>query len=574
VRSEETNLGDLTADANLVYARTIDPTVVISLKNGGGIRSQIGSVDVVSGAKNPPLANPSANKPEGGVSTLDIENSLRFNNSLSLVTVSASKLKELLEHGIALYPNQGRFPQVSGVAFSFDLTKPAGSRILNLTIEDSQGRDLDVVVRGGSLVGNPARTFRMVTLNFLAGGGDSYPFPTDAAANRVDLFSSTAPLTGAATFSGDGTEQDALAEYLKSRHATPQAAYSQGDVPPAGDLRLQNLASRGDTVLDRQGAFVTGAGAGGQSQFKLMDASGNTMRQALAFGTFNGPVSVAYGYLNNDGIKDIVVAAGPGGGPHVKVFDGLSGNEIASFFAYDANFRGGVNVAVGDLNGDGRLELITGAGAGGGPHVKAFALNFSAGRATTQEVASFFAYAPSFSGGVSVAAGDVNGDGAFDIITGAGPGGGPHVKAFGFGAPAPALGARQELASFYAYDANFRGGVSVASGNINGLGPDEIITGAGAGGGPHVKAFSRSTEGTLSTVSSFFAYDPLFRGGVEVGSMMSPSNLAVSRVLTGAGPGGGPHVRGFDLSNPLGQPNEVLSFYAESPAFRGGVAVS
>jgi 2',3'-cyclic-nucleotide 2'-phosphodiesterase (5'-nucleotidase family) len=574
VRSEETNLGDLTADANLEYARKIDPTVVLSLKNGGGIRSQIGAIDVVSGAKLPPIANPAANKPAGGVSTLDIENSLRFNNSLSLVTVSASKLKELLEHGIAVYPNQGRFPQVSGLAFSFDLTKPAGSRILNLTIEDSQGRDLDVVVRGGSLVGNPARTFRMVTLNFLAGGGDSYPFPTDAAANRVDLYSSTAPLTGAATFSGDGTEQDALAEYLKSRHATPQAAYSQGDVPPAGDLRLQNLASRGDTVLDRQGAFVTGAGAGGQSQFKLMDASGNTMRQARAFGTFNGPVSVAYGYLNNDGIKDIVVAAGPGGGPHVKVFDGLSGNEIASFFAYDASFRGGVNVAVGDLNGDGRLELITGAGAGGGPHVKAFALNFSAGRATTQEVASFFAYAPSFRGGVSVAAGDVNGDGASDIITGAGPGGGPHVKAFGFGAPAPALGARQELASFYAYDANFRGGVSVASGNINGLGPDEIITGAGAGGGPHVKAFSRSTEGTLSTVSSFFAYDPSFRGGVEVGSMISSSNLAVSTVLTGAGPGGGPHVRGFDLSNPLGQPNEVLSFYAESPAFRGGVAVS
>ena len=601
VRSQETNLGDLTADANLEYARKIDPTVVLSLKNGGGIRSQIGAIDVVSGAKLPPSANPDANKPAGGVSTLDIENSLRFNNSLSLVTVSASKLKELLEHGIALYPNQGRFPQVSGVAFSFDLTKPAGSRILNLTIEDSQGKDLDVVVRGGALVGNPARTFRMVTLNFLAAGGDSYPFPTDSVqnvagpSNRVDLFNPTAPLTGAATFSGDGTEQDALAEYLKLKHATPQAAYSQADVPPAGDQRLQNLASRGDTVLDRQGAFVTGAGAGGQSQVKLMDASGIAMRHARAFETFNGPISVAYGYLNDDGIKDIVAAAGPGGGPHVKVFDGLSGNEIASFYAYDANFRGGVNVAVGDLNGDGRLELITGAGAGGGPHVKAFALNFSAGRATTQEVASFFAYAPSFRGGVSVAAGDVNGDGASDILTGAGPGGGPHVKAFGFvgeggeGTPIsasastamsemtalpPALGALQELASFYAYDANFRGGVSVASGNIDGLGPDEIITGAGAGGGPHVKAFSRSTEGTLSTVSSFFAYDPSFRGGVEVGSMMSPSDLAVSRVLTGAGPGGGPHVRGFDLSNPLGQPNEVLSFYAESPAFRGGVAVS
>ena len=174
---------------------------------------------------------------------------------------------------------------------------------------------------------------------------------------------------------------------------------------------------------------------------------------------------------------------------------------------------------------------------------------------------------------MSVAAGDVNGDGAFDIITGAGPGGGPHVKAFALNF-IDGLATPQEVASFYAYDSSFRGGVSVASGNIDGLGADEIITGAGAGGGPHVKAFSRATDGTLSTVSSFMAYDPSFRGGVEVGSMISSSNLAVSTVLTGAGPGGGPHVRGFDLSNPLGQPSEVLSFFAESPAFRGGVAVS
>jgi 2',3'-cyclic-nucleotide 2'-phosphodiesterase (5'-nucleotidase family) len=250
VRSEETNLGDLTADANLFYAKGIDPTVVISLKNGGGIRSQIGSVDVVSGAKETTLANPSANKPEGGVSTLDIENSLRFNNSLSLVTVSASKLKELLEHGIAQYPNQGRFPQVGGLAFSFDLTKPAGSRILNLAIQDNQGNDLDVVVRGGALAGDPSRTFRMVTLNFLASGGDSYPFAKDASEQRVDLFNTTAPLTGAAKFSGDGTEQDALAEYLKANHGTQTQAYNQAESSASKDLRLQNLALRTDAVID------------------------------------------------------------------------------------------------------------------------------------------------------------------------------------------------------------------------------------------------------------------------------------------------------------------------------------
>lgn len=107
-----------------------------------------------------------------------------------------------------------------------------------------------------------------------------------------------------------------------------------------------------------------------------------------------------------------------------------------------------MNVAAGDLDGDGRAEIITGAGAGGGPHVKAF------NGVTGAEVQSFFAYDPSFGGGVDVAVRDVNRDGFADIVTGAGPGGGPHVKAFDGRTLA-------ELQSFYAADPNFLGGVFV-----------------------------------------------------------------------------------------------------------------
>ena len=354
VRSEETNLGNLTADANLAYAKQIDPSVVISLKNGGGIRSQIGSVDVVSGAKQPPLANPSANKPAGGISTLDIENSLRFNNSLSLVTVSASKLKELLEHGIAVYPNQGRFPQVSGLAFSFDLTRVGGSRILNLAIQDSQGNDLDVLVRGGVLVGDSARTFRMVTLNFLASGGDSYPFPTDAAANRVDLFSSTAPLTGAATFSGDGTEQDALAEYLMANHAALAKAYNQADTIAAKDLRLQNTSLRTDEVIDVK---IGTAGA-----------DDSLTSQPIKLQGFDGKNDLLFSGAGED-IIDVAILSGLAN----RIFTG-SGN--------DAIYAGSRDVITGG-SGDDWLSAEAGDGnrLSGGAGNDTFIIGSSANRA-------------------------------------------------------------------------------------------------------------------------------------------------------------------------------------------------
>ena len=86
-------------------------------------------------------------------------------------------------------------------------------------------------------------------------------------------------------------------------------------------------------------------------------------------------------------------------------------------------------------------------------------------------------------GGVSVAAGDVDGDGLAEIVTGAGPGGGPHVRGFSLS------GGVMEIASFMAYDPDFGGGVFVASGDVNGDGLSEIITGPGAGGGGHVRVF-------------------------------------------------------------------------------------
>jgi uncharacterized repeat protein (TIGR01451 family) len=323
-----------------------------------------------------------------------------------------------------------------------------------------------------------------------------------------------------------------------------------------------NSASETDAVVDNTVRFlVTGTGFGGAPLVRVFDTTGNLVRQFFAYDpNFTGGVSVATALIDDDNIEDIITGAGFNGGPHVKAFSGADGTEIRSFLAYDANFRGGVFVAGGDTDGDGFDDIVVGPGRTGGPHVKVFS------GATGGQTGNLIVYDPNFTGGVFVSAGDIDGDGLSDVVTGAGAGGGPHVKVFrsfagNFG---------NELASFLAYNAGFRGGVSVATGDVNGDSFDDVITGAGFGGGPHVRAFDGGVlmVGIVRPVFEFFAYNVNFRGGVFVGSI-DLTNDGIAEVITGAGAFGGPHVK--VLRSP--DASELLSFLAYDPAFIGGVYV-
>src|SRR5439155_23337729 len=133
---------------------------------------------------------------------------------------------------------------------------------------------------------------------------------------------------------------------------------------------------------------------------------------------FKGGAYVAIGDVNKDGIVDIIVSADAGWLPLVRVYHGAPANTLPTlasiFLAYDNKFRGGVRVAAGDINGDGFADIVTAPGAGRGGAVQVF------DGASLRMVDSFLPFGADYKNGIYVAVGDVNGDGVRDVIASVG----------------------------------------------------------------------------------------------------------------------------------------------------------
>jgi len=446
-------------------------------------------------------------------------------------------------------------------------TPQAKSITVSQTIDTNPGRG-GIVSVGSNVTPQPPNAL------FVAGGGDILLNPSNQApaitspasvsfvTGKASAFTITTTGFPIPAISLAGTLPNGLVfTDLGDGRALIQGS-PQGTTP--GPINLVVTASNGVNPNATQNltltiaraaknSYVTAPDAGLPPRIRVFDFVGRVERfNFLAYdAAFTGGVRVAMADVNADGVVDIITGAGPGGGPHVKVFSGVDGLLLKSFMAYSIDFRGGIFVAGADINNDGLADIITGAGETGGPHVKVFSGQDGS------ELRSFFAYDSAFRGGVRVAAGDVNGDGILDLITGAGPGGGPHVQAFS-GTD------NSRLASFMAYETAFAGGVYVSAGDVNADGKAEIITGPGFGRAPQVRAFN--TTGTV--LADFGAFDPLFIGGVRVGSLDSNGDGRADYVV-GAGPTGGPNVRVFD-----GFSQNVLdNFFAYDGSFRGGIFV-
>jgi uncharacterized repeat protein (TIGR01451 family) len=454
------------------------------------------------------------------------------------------------------------FPRVRGGRIDIGATEGT-VRDLSVTLTDGRR----IVTPGGTT------TYTAVVQDTgdVTATGAVFAFPVPAG---VSAMTWTAAATGGATGftpAGSGPIADSLTlppgasvtytvTAMISPAATGTVTATAALTPPPGfpdDDPANNTATDVDAVLVGGRLIAAGPGSASLPEVALFAGDGTPLYTLTAYDpTFGGGVRVAVADFTADGIPDVVTAAGPGGGPHVRLFNGATGAPLREFFAYGAAFTGGVYVAAGDVTGDGTPDIITAAGEGGGPHVKVY------DGSTGAVVREFGAYDPAFRGGVRVAVGDTDGDGFADVVTGPGSGGGPHVRIFS-GATGAVLG------EALVYDAAFRGGVYVAAGDVDGDGRAEVITGPGEGGGPIVRVFRAPAFTDLRT---FAADADTLRNGVRVAAVDATGD-GLADVVTGAGPGpapgGAPTVRVFDGATG----SEVRSFLAFDPAYTGGVFV-
>ena len=265
-------------------------------------------------------------------------------------------------------------------------------------------------------------------------------------------------------------------------------------------VRKVTLSAEDGIILLKKIEELKKVGFDNGSFVRIFDKRGRVKRTGFyAYQpSFEGGVQIVIDDLDGDGQDETLVADKT----QIKIFK-ENGVLVNSFYPYGKHYNHGINIAVGNVIGNAKKEIVTGTKPGGGPYIRIFDYQ---GKLIHP---GWFAYDKNFRGGVNVALGDLDGNGYKEIVAGAGFGGGPHIRIFN---------AKGYLfdPGFFSYDRNFRGGVNVACADLNNDGKDEIITGAGPSGGPHIRIFDKI--GHLID-PGFFAFNPTKRDGVRIGAV-------------------------------------------------------
>ncbi len=278
----------------------------------------------------------------------------------------------------------------------------------------------------------------------------------------------------------------------------------------------------GDGVAD---TIVT-TGPGVPVQVVVLDGvTGGVVRSYIPFEpTFTGGAFVAGADINGDGYADVAVSPDQTGGPRVIIYSGFDSSVFADFFGIDdPNFRGGARVSFGDIDGDGTPDLIVAAGTGGGPRISIWnGTSLTPDTTPVRLVPDFFVFEPTLRDGTFVSAGDINGDGKDDLVFGGGPGGAPRVLVWDAAtllSSGPAAADASPLANFFAGDSSLRSGAVVAAKELDFDGLADLVVGVSGPSGNVVSTYLSSTltpSGTPPTATELDVF-PGLMSGVFVG---------------------------------------------------------
>ena len=350
------------------------------------------------------------------------------------------------------------------------------------------------------------------------------------------------------TFAPGETEKTFVVSVINDRRAETQERFGV-TLSRANGANLGDAAGVG-VIISEDDIFFTAQSSSSQVEIRNV-RNGSLVRDFFAFSPrFTGGVRIGSGDVNGDGVPDLIAGTGSGGGARIRVFDGQATRAgrpvlLYDFSPYGNTYRGGVFVSAGDVNGDGLADIIVAPSAGPSANVRVFnsavlaSLTSAGGDARIDVGAeqsalleSFFAFGNA-SGGVRVASGDYNGDGFADIIAGSGVG--SKVRVFDGQNPT------QKLAEFRAFGAGYRGGLTVAAGDIDGDGRADVIVGA-------------AQESNLARIflagrpraefHQFPAYGGEFHG-VRVGAVDSNAD-GIADIITAQGRGGTSRVTIYD----------------------------
>ncbi|MCE9629576.1 MAG: FKBP-type peptidyl-prolyl cis-trans isomerase [Planctomycetia bacterium] len=241
--------------------------------------------------------------------------------------------------------------------------------------------------------------------------------------------------------------------------------------------------------------------------------------------------------------------------PLIRLMNAETGAIVAQTLAFEQAFRGGVRVAMADVDGNGTAEILAAPGPGRVGEIRVFEQQVTGGATSLRELANFRTqpFGPGSRGGIDVAGGDVDGDGRDDIVAAVsrGPGLVNVYRAPAFGEPI----SNTPFRTFSPFSPTFIGGASVAVADlgtftngslVDAARPDgkvEIVVGSGAGMAAQVAVYDVSTSAPR-VVDTIAAFTTGFRGGVTVTAGRYDADQIDDLVVSSAA--GGPGTEVYD----------------------------